>query len=463
MRILIVNSTRLIRPPFLMPLGICQVAAAAEAKDHIVRLLDLCFVRNPESRLRQEIKALKPDCVGVSIGYADDSNPECTARSLRELTGIMDTIRRFTDAYVVIGGCGVNMAAREILELTSADYAIVGEGESAFLGLIDSLSSGNPPAEKIISAFCDTETLARFGFPGEIIERLNLNPYLRYGVSAPIETKRVVHIDGTDLQAAEHKTVRQKPPVVVADEIMTAADFGISSIEFADAEFNVPQSHAIHVCEELIRRRNRVPLHTSSLTPRDVSVRLFRLMEDAGFCGVGSYVESASDEVLERGKKGYTANDIAHTVQSARHTSMAKMWVFVFGAPGETEETANETLQFIRKHVDPHDVVVVSSGIRIVPGTDLARLALKEGIISADEDLLYPTYYFSPMLSRDRLAKLILNSEFSGQIACTQDVAWSGLPSVQRICSMLGVVPPYWRRTLPMMKIRRTLRRQLHP
>ena len=40
----------------------------------------------------------------------------------------------------------------------------------------------------------------------------------------------------------------------------------------------------------------------------------------------------------------------------------------------------------------------ITMGIRIYPYTDLARTAIKEGVIAPDNDLLFPKFYMAPDL-----------------------------------------------------------------
>lgn len=37
-------------------------------------------------------------------------------------------------------------------------------------------------------------------------------------------------------------------------------------------------------------------------------------------------------------------------------------------------------------------------GIRLMPGTDLVDIAVKEGVISADDPLMEPRFYLSPQV-----------------------------------------------------------------
>ena len=67
------------------------------------------------------------------------------------------------------------------------------------------------------------------------------------------------------------------------------------------------------------------------------------------------------------------------------------MGFLLLGGPGETKESVEESLAFADSlHMDAMKITV---GIRIYPHTALAETALEEGVISANNDLLFPTFY----------------------------------------------------------------------
>jgi len=83
------------------------------------------------------------------------------------------------------------------------------------------------------------------------------------------------------------------------------------------------------------------------------------------------------------------------------------MWFFLFGGPGENEQTFAETFEFIDQYINPEDMVHMTAGLRIYPGTALQKIAIKERVISPDNNLLEPVYYVSPELGMEKLAKMI--------------------------------------------------------
>jgi radical SAM superfamily enzyme YgiQ (UPF0313 family) len=257
----------------------------------------------------------------------------------------------------------------------------------------------------------------------------------------------------------EGSTYRMRSASEIADGIEEIASMQVfRSFEFVDSIFNHPLDHITGVCEELARRGNLMPLQTSELNPCNAPPELFQLMERADFVGFVSTLESFSDEVLAGLNKGYTSREVARTVENSRSAGMARTWVFMFGGPGETERTASQTIRFIERSISSRDLVFIASGVRIYPGTELERIALREGVLSGDENLLEPAFYFSPMIGRERLDTLLRNSMLAGnRTIMLSDMDWPIMPVMQRIHTMLHLKPPYWRYARPAMAARRAL------
>ena len=91
-----------------------------------------------------------------------------------------------------------------------------------------------------------------------------------------------------------------------------------------------------------------------------------------------------------------------------RKFNLPTMWFFLFGSPGENEDTFKETLDFIDQYINPEDLVYMASGLRVYPQTPLEKTALKEQLIKPGQSLLYPpVFYFSKGITRERLTQLI--------------------------------------------------------
>lgn len=72
------------------------------------------------------------------------------------------------------------------------------------------------------------------------------------------------------------------------------------------------------------------------------------------------------------------------------------MGFLLLGGPEENRKTVEESL-FFADSLDL-EAMKITMGIRIYPYTDLARTAIKEGVIALDDDLLFPKFYMVPDL-----------------------------------------------------------------
>ena len=107
---------------------------------------------------------------------------------------------------------------------------------------------------------------------------------------------------------------------------------------------------------------------------------------------------------------------VAEAASVLKKAGLRTKWYFMFGAPGENEDTIKETFSFIDKHVPPQDLVIVMTGIRVLPGTPLERLLRNKGEIKETNTLFEPYFIFGD-LTRERLDALVA-SEISKRPKC---------------------------------------------
>ena len=68
----------------------------------------------------------------------------------------------------------------------------------------------------------------------------------------------------------------------------------------------------------------------------------------------------------------------------------------MLGGPGETRKSVAQSFDFAES-LDL-DALKITLGIRIYPHTDLAKTAIEEGQITADDNLLFPRFYIDAEL-----------------------------------------------------------------
>jgi len=458
-RVLLVSANRERQPYPVVPNGLACVASALECAGHEVRFLDLCFERDPVAAASRAARDFAPTIVGVSVRNIDNSDAIALRHYTPEAKAIFSALRvEAPDAKVIAGGAAFGVAPEALFRDFGVDYAIAGDGERASVALVNALTRGESVGALpgIVRSVGGT---VHFTPPGEdanlddlpspsLHRWIDLGRYERHGATIPIQTKRgcVFKCVYCTYRNVEGWGYRTRNPERVADEIEELSrEAGIRSFDFVDSTFNSPPGHALEVCEAIIRRNMDVHLDTTNFTPAAASDELLATMKRAGFRTLGITAESASDPVLERLEKGFTAakaRDVAERVEKA---GIRALWIFLVGGPGETPATLEETLEFAAWRLRRGDAVYLTVGLRIYPGTTLHRIAIDDGIVESDDSLLDPTFYFSPDLSFEGAVDRLRHfSADHPRFMFSADSRSALLPYLTRAASVLRLPKPHW-------------------
>ena len=459
--ILIIITNHYSSPVPVMPVGACLVAEAAELAGHSVRVLDLMFEQNPLNTLELELNKSNPDFIGLSVRNIDNNDMQNPVSFFKDLKPLMDTIRRKTPAPVVLGGAAVSVMPEELLRYTGANWAVLGDGEVVFSKLLSALSQGEIPGKLPGIARLEdnvfkknTSTVDRFsnGCLALNFHRwIDVRAYLSRLSTVPIQTKLGCHFKCVycTYRKIEGHDYRLRNPEGVIDAIQNLAAAGLHDIEFVDNVFNSPYEHALAICEGLASSQSGARLQCLELNPLFIDDTLLTAMERAGFVGIGITVESASDIVLDKLKKGFTAKDVYDTAQVIRRHNLPCLWIFMLGGPGESEVTVKETLRFAEQYIRPKDVAFFNIGIRIYPGTELEHRALEEGVLAiSPSEMLEPVFYVSPALDLNWLTETMHKALATHMNYINSNtIGLSFLPTINRLGYRLGIKSPLWRHT----------------
>jgi len=105
-------------------------------------------------------------------------------------------------------------------------------------------------------------------------------------------------------------------------------------------------------------------------------------------------------------------------------------------------------VSFVEKHLDWRGCLsIFTTGIRVLPGTDLARRAVAAGYLSPERDLTEPVFYLSPHVAEDWILARINRAIARGPaIVHAAEEGRSILERLmERALRALGVAPPHWR------------------
>ena len=410
--------------PPIGPIGLDYVAGAMSEAGYHADVVDMALADDPAQALQDYFGRHSPELVGISLRNVDDCfwpSAQWFAPSLVELVG---KLRAMTDAPIVVGGVGFSIFAEHVLEISGADFGIRGDGEKAMVLLLKELT-GAKRYERVPGLLWRQQGRLQNNPPawGTPIclptqrRAIDNAAYFEKGGQCGLETKR-----GCNRQClycadplAKGSTLRLRDPVEVADEVESLLGQGIDVLHLCDAEFNVPRSHAIAVCQEFVRRSLSKHLRWytyMAVVPFDGE--LASIMQKAGCVGIDFTSDSAHPQMLKTYGQQHTKEDLAHAVKLCRDKGITVMLDLLLGGPGETGETVAQTISFV-KQIGP-DAVGAPLGLRIYPGTPMARLLAEEGPVEANKnlrrkydgpvDFFKPTFYVSTLLG-ERPAELV--------------------------------------------------------
>ncbi len=410
----LININRMV--PLIGPIGLDYVAASAQKAGIEVEILDLGLADEPANAVKEYFCRRNPELIGISLRNTDDCFWPSADWFVPALKDVVETLRTETCAPIVLGGVGYSIFPKAIIEYTNVNFGVRGDGEAAIPPLVHQLR-GTRRFTDVPGLVWRERNRVRSNPPswpepislGTARDFIDNRTYFRRGGQCGLETKRGCNrkcIYCADPLAKGNKP-RLRDPSEVADEVQSLLAQGIDVLHTCDAEFNIPQSHAYAVCEELNRRSlgGRIRWYTY-MSPSPFDAGLAEAMARAGCVGINFTGDSACEAMLRAYGQKHRREDLAAAVKLCRLNGIAVMIDLLLGGPGETPQTVRETIDFI-KQIDP-DCAGAALGMRIYPGTTMEKLLARElreqgdGSIrrkySGPIDLLKPTFYISSAL-----------------------------------------------------------------
>jgi radical SAM superfamily enzyme YgiQ (UPF0313 family) len=165
---------------------------------------------------------------------------------------------------------------------------------------------------------------------------------------------------------------------------------GFTRFQFVDNTFNLPPSYALDLCYRLAET-DLSTTWRSILYPGKLEERLVKAMAKAGCREVSLGFESGCDDILKEMNKHFLSKDVREAAGMLSDQGIHTMGFLMLGGPGETRESVEESLAFVSAL--NLDALKITFGIRIYPETKLAKVAVQDGLIAPDDDLLFPKFY----------------------------------------------------------------------
>ena len=404
MKVLLISANTTNAPHSVYPLGLDYVAGALMPR-HEVRILDMNRAAGPEE-LVAAIREGAPEVIGISIRNIDNVDTLAAKSFIPGYERIVELVRGCTVVPIVLGGSGFSIFPGELMSLLGADFGVVGEGESITL-LVDALERGADPSALSGIVIKGGPVGAPALWQGAIARRTcpdeaQLRYYLERGGILNLQTKRgcpfrclyctYPHIEG--------RRLRLTPPDEVAREARKLQELGARYLFITDSAFNADEDHSLAVAKAFHHQGLTIPWG-AFFAPIRPPEGFYDVMAEAGLTHAEFGTESLCDPQLKRYGKPFAAADVFVAHESARRVGVHIAHYLLLGGPGEDIRTLDETME--RAEELEKAVFFVFCGIRIFPHAPLHDLAVAEGQITGDQDLLMPVFYRSKGIGTEEI------------------------------------------------------------
>ncbi|MCP8309530.1 MAG: cobalamin B12-binding domain-containing protein [archaeon] len=379
------------------PLGLASIAAVLEANDVRVKLIDALALHLNWKKIESIVSKYKPDIVGVTCFTQDVPNVAHLAKMVKSIA---------PECTVIAGGPHPSLCSEDLLRRTAIDIAVIGEGEYTMLDLVNALEKNGDLTKILGIAFKDKDGKIIKTSPRPPISNLDSLPFAArhhlppqlYSVLGKPYPVTMICSRGCPYNCVfcsipkihGHKHRARSVENVIREIEFLMQNYHAKSIDFKDDNFTLDMGWTKTLCDEIIKRG--LDINWMCLTRVDcVNKGLLQAMKKSGCTSISYGVESGSQEVLNRAKKGITVEQIRNAVKWTKEAGIEVFSWFMFGLPGENKETIQQTIKFA-KDLDPdYAYFFIASPL---PGTELFDLAVKEGIISEIDYL--ETRYSAP-------------------------------------------------------------------
>jgi radical SAM superfamily enzyme YgiQ (UPF0313 family) len=397
MRVLLLSSNTEKITVVPLPLGLGSIAAASQKAGHLVALVDLMAEEDNRQTVGKVISSFRPDVIGISVRNIDDQNMERPRFLLGKVKRVVEDCRSFSSVPIVVGGAGYSIFPESALDYLGADMGIQGEGEDAFPILLDRLQRGASLRGTPGLYLRGRGLQGRRKFVKNLDDiALPIMPSPRDSSGAetwmPVQTSRgcPMKCSYCSTPTIEGHAIRKRSPEIVIEEISRHVEAGVKKVHFVDNVFNLSLSHAKELCTGLIDRNLKISWRCI-LYPGGIDDELADLMARAGCVEASLGFESGCERMLRAMNKKFGLQAVRRASAALKRSGVWHMGFLLLGGPGETKESAEESLSFA--HSLDLDALKITIGIRIYPFTTLEKIAREEGVIAVGDDLLFPGFY----------------------------------------------------------------------
>lgn len=373
----------------LPSLGLGYIAAMLEKNGKSVKILDATAQDVTLDSLEQYLNNLEtaPSYIGITA---------TTTEIIIALEAAQICKNVLPEVNVVLGGVHATVMPEAIMANKNVDFVIRGEGEYSFLELVNGDPIGhisglsykkngetvhNPARERI-------ENLDQLPFPA-----YHLMPIDKYhpplGLYRRLPAVNIITSRGCPnlcTYCATHtiwgnRLYFRSVGNIIEEVKYLVENFGIKEISLSDDTFTISKSRVMDFCRKILNDKINLTWSCNSRVEK-IDEEVLKLMKKAGCHHICYGIESADDKILENINKNINLDKARALIKLTKKVGITCRASFMFGNPGETEETMQKTLDFAIAVKPDFAVFNITTPY---PGTPMYEWAKENGYLM-DED-----------------------------------------------------------------------------
>ena len=298
-----------------------------------------------------EILSYDPDLIAV-IAYGHQ--PSASTQQMVPAGKLCTSIKNASKVPIVICGGHVSSLPKKTLEEEDVDYVATGEGVLTILGLLKKQpkiiipglewrGGRNPPPPLM-----NTEDLHGYAWDLLPMDKYRSHewqteerqPYAAIYTSLQCPFKCQFCCINAPFGGSGYRT---RSPADVVNEIHNLYSlYGVKTFKIIDEMFVLKPSHYLPICEGLAELNLDINIWAYA---RIDTVKNVDILYKAGIRWLALGIESGSEIVRDGSDKSLSQEDIFNIVKEIQDSGIKVMGNFIFGLPGDTHESMEETLK----------------------------------------------------------------------------------------------------------------------
>jgi radical SAM PhpK family P-methyltransferase len=282
---------------------------------------------------------------------------------------IMDFLKAYNSpAKIIIGGPFVANQVRTqdakalqyLFNTIGADFYVnSSQGEAALIAILHALKN-NLPVSQINNIYYKTGVGSENRYMATpsleennplhqnmvnwdlFAHKLGKSVNVRTSISCPFSCD----FCGFPQQAGKYQTV--DPEAVEIELNQLDKIDSVTSVQFIDDTFNVPQGRFKEILRMMIKNKYRFRWH-SHFRCQFADKETVELMKESGCEGIFLGIESGNDQMLKNMNKAVSVHQYLRGIQWLKKYDIPIYGSFIIGFPGETEQSVRDTTKFIKE------------------------------------------------------------------------------------------------------------------